>query len=790
VHRRVAAFGCLLMFAVLLSGCSRYAAWEYGRAQKLEGQGKQNEALSLYLIAVSNIPDTQAKWRSETWMRIGECYWRTDRASEAFAAYERATEYDVANFAAHLRLGEVFLASGAPERAGERARFVLATQTDNPEALALLGAAASAGGNTTLAQMAFERALEVAPGKTSVSVAYADLLNRDDKVSEARAVLAKAIELDAKSADPWLALGRLEEQDGNTEAAESAYRRAISISDNPETNLRLAQFMERASRLEEARGLLRHVDAMRPLMPTALGDSELSSGRAASALESYLMGIRAQSLRAVQQRMALYVRSKGAGEHELELSRTALAARVIEADLQLALQQRNGDAGAATSAARLHLDQYRSELDSATVNVLEAEIALAENDINTASVRASAAVTAAPDSAAARYVSGLVKYRMGDRSGALDDWVEATKHEPNFVPARLALASHELRFGSPDSAESYVVQTVRDEPGNFAALMLYARVLAAQKHYQSAEIIAKRATMVDNLSAEPHIFIGELATARKKYPVALAELEQAVLLEPHNQHAIEALTRVYNSGLITRSLLKRFERIANAGRLYAERWWYDDARRCFRRALEIDPSRTSATLALAQLQARAGKGPIELAALNKIGGHSGALLSAMDAEQRNDTAAALKQYEAAIRGGERDGVAANNLAWLLAKRGDFDRALAYAERAYRFAPHDPAVLDTIGYVRLKRRDYSEAVIALREAQRIARQHPSDPERPGLTDSIRDHLWEAYLRSGDTNAAALISKGGVQPAIGQSARPGVNSQIERPALTPAPRKESD
>jgi tetratricopeptide (TPR) repeat protein len=800
VQKRISALAGLVLLCAMFSGCARYSAWQYAKAQKLESQGKPAEALSYYLAAVHNIPDENSKWRSEAWTRIGECYWRTDRASEAYAAYDRAAQVDVTNVTAQLRLGEIFLATGAPERAGEKARFVLTTHPENPEALALLGSAAAAGGNIPLAELAYERALEVDPGKTNVAVAYADLLNKDDKVTESRTVLNKAISLDGKSAEPWLALARLEEQEGNVDAAESAYRKAVSLADNAETNLRLAQFLERGSRIEESRELLRHVDSMRASLPTALGDSELSSGRPAVALEDYLNGLRLPRYRKPSKLIPLYVGSRNA-DRNVAASRAALAARAIEADLQIALEQRDGSAAAPTSAAKLRLEQYRKELDSATVDVLEAEIALAENDIGLASVRANAAVAIAPNSAASLYIRGLVKYRTGERGAALDDWVEALKHDTNFVPARLALAAHELRFGSPDSAEDYVVQTVRDEPANFAALLLYARVLAAQKHYESAELIAKRAVAVEKKAAEPHMLLGDLAMAQKKYAVALAELEQAVMLEPHNEAAVEQLTRVYNSGVITRPLLARFESIANsdppsatlmevAGRLYAERSWYDDARRCFQRALQLDASRSSANLALAQLQARTGKGPVQLSSLGKLGG-SGALLSAIDAEQRNDIAAAIKQYEVAIREGERDGVAANNLAWLLSQKSDFDRALVYAERAFRLAPHDPAVLDTLGYIHLKRREYSEAVVILQEARRLSGKAKPDPERPGLNAAIRDHLWEAYLRSGDTNSAAMLAnRSSVQSGSPDAPRPAIDPQIEHPTLTPVPRKNNN
>ena len=49
----------------------------------------------------------------------------------------------------------------------------------------------------------------------------------------------------------------------------------------------------------------------------------------------------------------------------------------------------------------------------------------------------------------------------------------------------------------------------------------------------------------------------------------------------------------------------------------------------------------------------------------------------------NDTAAAIRQYETAVRSGEKSGVAANNLAWLYAAQGN-PRALEYAEHVYTF----------------------------------------------------------------------------------------------------------
>src|SRR5207302_6909637 len=118
----------------------------------------------------------------------------------------------------------------------------------------------------------------------------AEIYNREDKVGKARSVLVKAASgaADAKrSAIAWLALGRLEEQEGIAAAAEEAYRSAVTADDSVLTNFRLAQFLERSARIEEAEKVLQHVDSLRPAEPSALADFQLNRGRAADALKGY-----------------------------------------------------------------------------------------------------------------------------------------------------------------------------------------------------------------------------------------------------------------------------------------------------------------------------------------------------------------------------------------------------------------------------------------------------------------------------------------------------------------------
>ena len=68
------------------------------------------------------------------------------------------------------------------------------------------------------------------------------------------------------------------------EEAVESYRRAVATEDTPDTNLRLAQFLQRTARVAEAEQVLRRVDAQRPAQPTALPDFELIAGKPDTAL--------------------------------------------------------------------------------------------------------------------------------------------------------------------------------------------------------------------------------------------------------------------------------------------------------------------------------------------------------------------------------------------------------------------------------------------------------------------------------------------------------------------------
>jgi tetratricopeptide (TPR) repeat protein len=741
-HLSLIAAVCLVF--ILTSSCARKDSLSAG--MKFEQRGEFARAVRAYQAQLAKTSDPTAE--SLLHLRIGECLWALDRPVEAFTSYQKAVESDNDNALAQLRLGQLYLASGAPDAAAELANAVLRASDKNADALALLGSAAAANGDDSMAERAFVRVLQLDSTRTNIAVALAELYNRSNEIEKARGVLAHSAKVHPGSSAPWLALGRLEEQEGQVARAESSYRRAIAAEDTADTNLRLAQFLERSARVAEAEQVLRRVDEKRPENPTALADFQFISGRESMASHYYAAAI-----------TSLPVTKNGRGGNSDD-SVAQIAARMVEADL-VSIRVAGSSRALLIQKARRHLDEYRSRLDLATIAILEAEIALSESDVRKAQLHAGAALSHAPDSAASHYISGVVKWKLLDRVGARARWETALDNDSNFAPARLALAAYALEDQDFTAASQYVVPVVRDEPANYQALTLFARTLLGQRAYESAKIIARRAMVVDSNSATPHLLLGAIAEAEDEISDAFLHYQQAIIIEPHSNEALEALTTLYRKGEVNHEMIRGVERVAEtdpksatlmeiAGRLYADRDFLPDARRCLARALQMDPTRQTAALRLVQLQP-------ELSVMQTpLLSQASSVLAGLRAQDEGRIDAAVQHYESAVRNGDASGTASNNLAWIYAEQGrNLDRALQLALEARERNPRNPAVLDTIGFVYLKRREYTQAIEVLESASRAEhweRRASDDPVR----NAIRQHLTEAYRNAGQTQQAEELT----------------------------------
>jgi tetratricopeptide (TPR) repeat protein len=113
---------------------------------------------------------------------------------------------------------------------------------------------------------------------------------------------------------------------------------------------------------------------------------------------------------------------------------------------------------------------------------------------------------------------------------------------------------------------------------------------------------------------------------------------------------------------------------------------------------------------------------------------------------------AQEAYEDVLRRDPDQGVALNNLAYLLSEHGgDLDKALAYAQRAQTLLPGRFEVSDTLGWIYLKKGQPAEAVPVFRD---LVQKSPSPP-------TYRYHLAMALQKTGDPVSAARELKEALQ-----------------------------
>lgn len=731
------ALGTALLSLALGLGCSTDHK-QLARARSLQQAGKTTEALDIYETLVGHTRNKEAQ--SQLYVRIGECEWTLERQSESLNAFLKAAELDSSNTSADLHLAQLFLAGGSPDRALVFADIVLAHDPNDLDAMSAAAGAHAYLGNMAAATSGFENVLKRDPGRAEAAITLSQIYTSADKIDLARQVLLAASAKSPRSAPVQIALAHFEEEQGHNVEAEGAYRKAVTLQDDADTNLRLAQFLERSARLSEAETVLRKVDTLSPNKPYALADFQIVSGKDTDASRHYLD--------------LLMKRENQAGDK----TAATLAARAIEAKLALTNEQTGTKREQTLQEAKTALGTHRNELGPTMTMVLAAEIALVQGDTASAESLAHSAVESHSDSPSAHYVLGLALARVGKNADARGEWQTVIDNDPSFVPARLSLAELSLAEGTPSDAEQMVVPVVRQEPANLAALDLFSRILIAEKEFASANSIAMRYQAVDKASPTSHLLLGESALAQHRLAYALIEFEQAVLLDPNSAPAMDGLVRVYRMGKITRPMLQHMERTASAqptsatlmelaGRLYSEHGWHEDAMRCFRSALQMDPKRRSAAVQLAALETRKGDTDAATSSAAKASASSALLLSAVQADGARNESAAVREYEEALKNGDTTGVAANNLAWIYARQGtNLDRALELAQRAREANPIDPAVTDTLGYVLLKRRQYSMAVAALKRADDLLKAQKSNDA--DLAAAIHAHLAEAYRSSGE------------------------------------------
>ncbi len=187
--------------------------------------------------------------------------------------------------------------AGDLSKAESLCREVLASDSNNPEALHLFGVIAHRGNRNDVALDYVRRAVAADGSIASFQNTLGYLLRIGGQYPEATAALKSAIALQDDYADAHNNLGIAYAESGALEAAEAAYRDALRFRpDFPEVQNNLGNLLYRMGRVDESLAAYEAATALRPDYAEAhanRGDACASQGKADEALEAYRQAVEA-----------------------------------------------------------------------------------------------------------------------------------------------------------------------------------------------------------------------------------------------------------------------------------------------------------------------------------------------------------------------------------------------------------------------------------------------------------------------------------------------------------------
>jgi tetratricopeptide (TPR) repeat protein len=401
---------------------------------------------------------------------------------------------------------------------------------------------------------------------------------------------------------------------------------------------------------------------------------------------------------------------------------------------------------------------------AAHARVVRGRLLLADGRIDESLKDAQEAVKLDPQSAESQYLLGNALEAKRDLDAAAKAYAEVMRLNPGASVAQMRLAMIEMQRNDLAAATQLAEQVASKQPGNLTAQLVLARSLLASGNLDRATVVTQRLAQEAPQASAVQTQVGMLAMAKGDKAGARAAFEKALAL---NDRLVEALTALVALDLDAKKPAEARARVeqrlqktptnsavlALAGRTWAATGDAAKGEDYLRRAIEADPANLEAYSRLGALYYSQKKLDLAIAEFDKLAAKQPNAVAPqtmagliLQAQGKNDEA--QKRFERLVDLNPRAAVAANNLAWMYASRGEqLDKALQLAQAAKAELPDHPDVNDTLGFVYLKKQLPSLAIPPFRLALE------KQPDNP----AFHYHLGLAYVAIGD-KAAARASLG--------------------------------
>ena len=706
----------------------------------------------------------------EALLELADLLARAGETPESFRLLEKGAERYPERSDIQVALAGTALKLSNPAAARAAARTVPADAAEHPRALELEAQAELALGDLDRALELLDQAEAAYPDRFETRALRIATLTRENRHEEALAQIETAL-----SELPTGALNLVQRQQlefarvqallatGEKEEAETWLRTRVSEEEGDLAAWRtLGDVLIQSNRVPEAIELVSAAAApANPGLYDVLAKLLLLDGQTDAAEQALTdLATYSPTPTAVGELIKFLV-EQGEFEKAGDALRKATASSPTEPalkELEVELELAERDA----SGAREALERYRAfeGASDPKAEFLLARVELEEGDAASAARRLRD-VAPSLDIAALHYWLGKALEAQGDLDGAVRGYGIATSRDPKWVAPYLAAADLAARRGDAEMLTGLGGILVARAPGLSAGPIAMAEGRLLSEQFAEAERIA--------------------GAGRKRFP------EDPTLLGIHSR-ALARVGKAEEALAVAREALEKYPEDPALAAGHAETVAYAEspaaALKAAQAAEERFPESAAVVSAVAGIAYLAGEASVGDAATDRalalapedptplrtrcryrasIAAWAPAIedctrfLAARESDSdahfmlgsaqagAGQADAAIASFRKAAELDEKDFRPRNNLADLLAKRGDIEGALEAAQEAYRLSNEHPYVADTLGALYLKSGRTDRAISFLEEARKGA------PELP----DAQLHLAEAYAAAGRADDAKAL-----------------------------------
>ncbi len=418
--------------------------------------------------------------------------------------------------------------------------------------------------------------------------------------------------------------------------------------------------------------------------------------------------------------------------------------------------------GKKAEAADLNAQILKEVPDDTDARGLAATLLLDKGEINRALTELQAVVARAPDNPVVRFNLGQAYSARGDYELARQSFRKAIELRPDYLAARLGVAQLEIARGEFDAALKDAHDVLAIDRNNLNARLIESAALVGQRKFGESRTLLDAMIKANPSSPDAYYQLGIINLAESKFAEAEANFRKSYQLNPSNtrgllgavetqmaQNKPDAAMKLLQDE--TSKLPDRKDLSLNLANVAVRVGRFDDAIQIFNKVVNSldknDRLRGDIYLRLGETQRRKGDYSAAISSLQKskeLQPESVPTLVTLGLVLDTNLGRwteAKSVYEAVLKLDPKNGVALNNLAFLLAEHGgagELEEALTKATQAKQLMPNLPEVTDTLGWIYLKK-NLPDA--ALDHFSKLVQSSPDNP-------TFRYHLGMALQMKGD------------------------------------------